>query len=72
MNIGIDFNKLINSQLNDLLLNVKTDDPEADKFAKTLVKFANKYGLFGADALNFITDFMKTLEELVKMQEDKK
>ena len=64
MNIHVDFGQLINSKLNDELLNTKSGNLEADRTANALIRFANKYGFFGIDAMNFITDLVKTFSDL--------
>ena len=68
----INFSNLLDTQINDLLLNAKFGG-KADKISKPLIKFANKYGFFGSKAIDFIMDLTNTLTEVMTaMKEEEK
>ena len=65
--IGIDLGGALNEILNNRLLNSK--DPVNTGASMKLVKFANKYGMFGIDAIMFAMDLLTTLSEIQKEEE---
>lgn len=70
MKIGFDVNGVLNEAINNRLLNSK--DPGNTEMGMQLIKFANKYGMFGMDAIMFVTDLLNTLINIDPTKEDKK
>ena len=68
MNCKIDFKQLMDEKFNDMLLNLNSGDKTSDETSKRLVQFANKYNLYGTEAMNFITDLLELMADLFEIQ----
>lgn len=68
MNIGIDIGALLNTRINDALLEMSEDSEPT----RILVEFANNHGYFGTDAIGFITELVMMLEKASEAVKEEK
>ena len=72
MNCKIDFKTMMDEKFNDMLLNLNCGDEKSNEISRRMVEFANKYHIYGIEAMSFITDLFGLLTDLQKITETTK
>ena len=69
MDCKIDFKAMMNEKFNNMLLHLDCGDKAANEITSRLIEFANKYHIYGIDAMCFISELMELITDLKKINQ---